>query len=100
VNTYTLGNQFITAIAMDKEGNFVITYEYWLNDSVQFEIFAQRFNRKGKAIGEEFQVNTYTHSTQGCSDIVMDETGNFVIAWSSYGQDGSGYGIFAKIFKK
>ena len=27
----------------------------------------------------------------------MDSSGNFVIAWISYGQDGSGYGIFAEV---
>ena len=26
----------------------------------------------------------------------MDSSGDFVIAWDSYGQDGSGYGIYAQ----
>jgi hypothetical protein len=41
--------------------------------------------------GSEFQVNTYTTATQrtlSSEAVAADGSGNFVIAWQSYGQDG------------
>ena len=100
VNTYTNADQIGPAIAMDKIGNFVITWQSYGQDGSLDGIFAQRFNKKGKALGSEFQVNTYTANFQDFSAIAIDEKGNFVITWESYGQDGSDDGIFAKMFKK
>ena len=48
--------------------------------------------------GREFQVNTETASSQTLPSIAMDDAGNFVVAWQSYNQDGSGYGIFAQMY--
>ena len=50
--------------------------------------------------GKEFKVNTYTDDRQREPAIAMDKRGNFVITWMSRDQDGSGYGIFARRFKK
>ena len=48
--------------------------------------------------GEEFQVNTYIKGDQSEPSIAMDSEGNFVIAWTSWEQDGSGPGVFAQRF--
>jgi hypothetical protein len=42
--------------------------------------------------GTEFQVNTYTTRSQFVSSVAADGAGNFVVAWTSDGQDGSGDG--------
>src|SRR5260370_33549011 len=47
-------------------------------------------------MGGEFQVNTYTAGNTMYSTAAMDATGNFTITWSSYGQDGSGWGVYAQ----
>ncbi len=54
-------------------------------------------------IGAEFQVNTYTNGNQNSSPIPAQSVtalsnGDFVVAWDSDGQDGSGKGAFAQIF--
>ncbi|MFC1786538.1 hypothetical protein ACFLY8_00675, partial [Halobacteriota archaeon] len=49
-------------------------------------------------IGSEFQVNTYTYDQQSYPSAAMDADGNFVITWTSYGQDGSGSGIYAQMY--
>jgi hypothetical protein len=100
VNTYTKSNQYDPAIAMDEKGNFVITWASWLQDGSDWGVFAQRFNSKGQPISTEFQVNTYTKWYQWHPAIAMDRKGRFVIAWSSEGQDGSSYGVFAQRFNK
>ncbi len=48
--------------------------------------------------GAEFQVNTHTANDQKSAGITMDRGGNFVVVWSSYLQDGSSNGIFARRF--
>ena len=48
--------------------------------------------------GAEFQVNTHTANEQKNAAIAMDEAGGFVVVWSSYLQDGSSNGIFARLF--
>src|SRR5580765_2090522 len=48
------------------------------------------------ARADDFQVNTYTYYAQQFPDICSDSSGNFVVVWQSYYQDGSGWGIFAR----
>ncbi|MDB5273211.1 MAG: hypothetical protein JWO58_1578 [Chitinophagaceae bacterium] len=48
------------------------------------------------ANGSEFQVNTYTSNDQVGPTVAQDANGNFVVTWSSDGQDGSNSGIYAQ----
>ena len=98
VNTHVDNWQSNPTIAMDKKGNFVIAWHSDKQDSSYYGIFAQRFSKKGKPLGSEFQVNTYTKNQQWFAAIAMDEKGNFIIVWASEKQDGSNYGIFAQRF--
>jgi hypothetical protein len=49
-------------------------------------------------IGPEFRVNTYTAGDQAYPAVAMNSSGNFVVAWESSGQDGSGLGLYAQRF--
>jgi hypothetical protein len=60
------------------------------------EIFAQRYDSTGEAIGDEFQVNTYIEADQKRPAVAMGQGRKFVTTWQSYGQDGSGYGVFGR----
>src|SRR5262245_2925772 len=46
--------------------------------------------------GAEFQVNTYTTERRNLPSVASDNAGNFVVVWSSYGQDGAGDGVFGQ----
>jgi hypothetical protein len=96
VNTYTTGNQSKPSIAMDSAGDFVITWYSNLQDGNGTGIYAQRYNAAGVVQGAEFKVNTYTTGAQASPNIAMDNSGNFIISWDSYGQDGSGNGVYAQ----
>jgi len=96
VNTYTTGTQRNSSVAMDAAGNFVIAWESDVQDGSNYGIYARRYNAAGVAQGNEFKVNTYTTGNQRSSSVAMDATGDFVIVWQSYGQDGSNEGIFAQ----
>src|SRR5687767_8247546 len=46
--------------------------------------------------GPEFRVNSVTASDQFQPSVAADAEGNFVVAWRSFGQDGSGSGVYAR----
>src|SRR5262245_10755479 len=48
------------------------------------------------AVGSDFQVNTFTTSSQYLPEVGLDNDGDFVVVWQSDGQDGSLYGVFAR----
>jgi VCBS repeat-containing protein len=94
VNTATLGNQSFATGTMDADGDFVIS---WTSaDGINTDVFAQRYNASGGKIGGEFRVNSTTANTQSFATVAVDAAGDFVVAWSSYGQDGSKWGVFAQ----
>ncbi len=96
VNTYTAGNQESPSVAMDSAGDFVIAWQSQEEDGDGYGIYAQRYNPTGITQGSEFLVNTYTTGTQESPSVAMDSSGDFVIAWQSYYEDGSLYGIYAQ----
>ncbi len=96
VNTYTSSYQLYSTVAIDADGDFVVTWSSFDQDGSGYGVYAQRYNTAGVAQGEEFQVNTYTTGSQQYSSVAMDASGDFVVAWSSYAQDGSGFGVYAQ----
>jgi hypothetical protein len=96
VNTTTANGQVFSAVAMDADGDFVITWQSYLQDGSGWGIYAQRYNAAGVAVGSEFRVNTTTSNWQNVPAVAMDSDGDFVITWQSYGLDGSGYGVYAQ----
>jgi hypothetical protein len=94
VNGATLSDQLGPSLAFDSAGNFVVA---WMSqDGSGYGIFGQRYRSSGAPLGGEFRVNTFTALRQGLPSVACDPAGNFVIAWESYGQDGSSYGVFAQ----
>jgi hypothetical protein len=96
VNTFTAGRQFYSSVAMDSDGDFVVTWDSEYQDGSSRGIYAQRFDKTGAPLGVEFRVNTFTTNTQLQPSIAMDSDGNFVITWSSISQDESSWGIYAQ----
>ena len=96
VNTYTTNRQINPAVAMDTDGDFVVTWESYGQDGSDRGIYAQRYNASGVAQGSEFRINTYTSNQQRNASIAMDADGDFVVTWQSDGQDGGGDGIYGQ----
>ena len=94
VNTYTTNHQFHAVPAMDDDGDFVVTWISKYQDGSAYGIYAQRYSASGAPQGTEFRANTYTFSDQAYPSVAMDADGDFVIAWSSYLQDGSHWGAY------
>jgi len=100
VNSYTTSSQSGSAIAAAADGSFVVVWSgYGSGDASLFGIFGQRYDSAALRVGTEFQVNTYTTGPQGRPRVAVSEAGQFVVTWQSVGEDGNGYGIFARAFK-
>jgi hypothetical protein len=96
VNTYTTGDQDDPAIAVDASGDFVVVWTSGGQDGDAKGVFGQRYNALGARAGGEFQVNTHTTADQQNPAVAIDGSGDFVVAWESAGQDGSGVGVFGR----
>ena len=98
VNTHTTASQARPSVAIAPDGNFVVVWDSVGQDGSYLGIFGQRFAASGTPLGGEFQVNSYTTGRQYNPSVSGDDTGNFVVVWESYGQDGDRSGIFAQRF--
>ena len=102
VNTFTLGDQLDSAAVANRlTGDFVIVWSSVSQDGSGLGIYGQRFSgATGAAAGNEFKVNTTTSGDQSDAAIGINRfTSEFVVTWTSAGQDGSGNGIYAQQFK-
>ena len=96
INTTTTGNQHYSSVAMDADGDYVVTWSSENQDSGGWGIYAQRYNASGVAQDDEFRINTTTASDQQYSRIAIDGSGDFVVTWSSNNQDGGGWGVYGR----
>ncbi|MEH1966423.1 beta strand repeat-containing protein [Nostoc sp.] len=99
VNTYNSNDQKNPVVAIDTDGDFVISWSSYGQDASYDAIYARRYNSAGVAQGDEFQVNTFTTNYQSNPTIAIAKDNNFVISWQSINQDGSGDGIYARLYK-
>ena len=98
VNTTLTDGQLRPTAAMDRTGNFIVTWQSRGQDSDDYAVIAQRYNADGTPDGGEFRVNTSQTNKQWRPTLAMAESGEFVIAWESENQDGDGWGIYAQRF--
>jgi hypothetical protein len=96
VNTTTSGFQQFPAIAMNGSGEYVVAWTSDTQDGSGQAVYAQRFSAAGVKQGTEFRVNVTTAGDQQFPSVAVDDSGNFVIAWQSAAQDGSGFGVYSR----
>ncbi len=94
VNSYTTGRQYgRPTVATDAEGFFVVLWDSvgsYGSDTSETSIQGQLYDISGAAVGNQFQVNTYTTGKQELPAVSsLDASGNFVVVWQSLGSDGS-----------
>ena len=108
VNITTAGDQDHSTVSLSDSGLFVIAWESPQNGSDD-DIFSRVFNADGSpyvdanGVGSpltgERPVNQTTAGDQRYADVVMNMSGSeYVVTWQSSGQDGSGWGVYARSF--
>lgn len=98
VNSFETGNQSASEMTLLENGNVVVT---WVSDGQDGDgngIYARVFAPDGSAVSEEIAVNSYTTGAQQEPLITTLAGGDFLISWTSQGQDGSTSGVYAQRF--
>ncbi len=96
VNTTTEGDQTDSAGTFLADGGFVVVWASGDQDDSGYGVYGQLFDSEGETVGDEFQVNTHTFSNQEAPTVSPLADGGFVVAWESYGQDGSQEGVYGQ----
>ena len=99
MNTFTTNAQRYPSVSVANGSlDFVVVWQSNLQDGSSYGAFGQRYAGSGPVLGPEFRINTYTTANQGHAgpSVAVDPSGNYVVTWSSYGQDGDGFGVFAQ----
>ncbi|WP_236638373.1 hypothetical protein [Mangrovicoccus ximenensis] len=101
VNGVTAGQQSDPKVAVLEDGRFVVV---WYDASASEpggngqSIQGQLYGSDGSRIDGPFLVNEASGLTQNGPEIAALPGGGFRVVWSSNGQDGSGYGVYARDF--
>jgi len=100
VNATVNPAQIRSDVAMDDAGNFVVVWQSDGQDGAGWGIYGQRFDASGNRLGPEFRINDYTPADQVAPQVAMDADGDFAVVWSSFYQDGSGYGVYGRRYSR
>ena len=99
VNATTAGDQMYPDVAITGGGNFAVVWQSNSgSDADGNGVYMQVYDYNRSVVTSEFQVNTTTAGNQQEPRIAADHNGNFIVVWSSYGQDGDAYGIYGRIY--
>ena len=80
-NSYTLNDQKEPAIATTNNNTIIVWASH--HDGSFSGVFGQLFNADGTKSGSEFQVNTYTPSSQERADVASANNGEFFVVFQS-----------------
>ena len=98
VNSYTTYHQTFPAVAAADNGNFVVVWQSQFQDGLEYGIHAQLYDSDGALLGGEFQVNSYSTSSQVRPGVAATADGAFMVTWAGQGPDTAGTGIQARWF--
>jgi len=98
VNTTTASDQIDPSVAGLNDGGFVVVWESAGQDGGGLGIFGQRYDSSGAKVGGELAVNTTTALDQNNTKVAVLSNGDFVVVWESTGQDGSGAGVYGRVY--
>ena len=82
VNTFTRDHQRHPSVAADADGDYVVTWQSYQQEELDWNIFAQRYASNGVPQGPEFRVNQNTGTYNTVPSVAMDSDGDFVVAWT------------------
>jgi len=98
VNDYAVSNQDYPDVAVARDGAFVVVWHSAFQDGSGYGVYQRRYDANDSPLTGETQVNTSTANSQWYPRIAMDGLGGYLIAWQSDVQDGSGRGVYARLY--
>lgn len=101
VNTSEIGDQWAPSVAMDDSGNFLVAWDQKdsVFTSVEWGVYAQRYNNTGQPDGGELLVNTSPEAgVQHQVDVSMAGDGRAIAVWHTEASEDSD-AIYGQRFK-
>ena len=98
VNEENKGKQRFPAVSASDAG-YVVAWESEGQDGDGYGVVARLLGKDGLPVGSEFQVNSHTKGAQRWP-AVAPLGAHFLVTWTSEGQDGSGRGVYARLFDR
>lgn len=90
------GAGFYFDVATQAQGYFVIVWSREGLDGDGFGVILRRYDTQDAAVGTDRVVNQHLLGDQFDCRIAADARGGLFVIWTSYGQDGSGGGVYAR----
>ncbi len=98
VSDGSLAIQSPNDVAIDRSGNFSVTWTGMVPATNQWDVFIRRYNSNGVAPYAQWRVNMFTTGMQEYGRIAMNANGEAVVVWQSYNQDGSEWSVHGQRF--
>jgi Ca2+-binding RTX toxin-like protein len=96
--TTTTGLQSNPAVVALGNGFVAVWSSETLAGDSNYGIAGQRFDNTGAKVGPEFHVNTTTAGDQSLPQVARLAGGGFVVVWQDSAADGSGQGVYARVY--
>ena len=96
INSTTASDQYYPASTALSDGGYIVTWASYGQDGSNWGVYAQRYTSAGVATGGETLINSYTSGPQQNPAISALNDGGYVVAWSSFSQDGDLWGVYAQ----
>ncbi len=98
INTYTNDCQWFGDVETFADNSFIVVWNSWQQDGDKGGVYLQKFNSDAQKTGSEKKVNETTTFCQWLPCIKKLNEDKIAVVWSSWKQDGSREGIFARFF--
>lgn len=99
VPTVKTNSQLQPAVAAFPGGGHVVVWASYAQDGSHYGIYMRRYDANGAPVDAVVKVNTATAGAQSDPDVATLGKRDFVVVWTSDGQDLSGGGIYAQRFR-
>ncbi|MCB9378348.1 MAG: hypothetical protein H6511_06240 [Holophagales bacterium] len=86
------------SVDAESDGGFVVAWQATLLATGDRQVRIQRYDAAGVSAGGELPLNSTPTGDQVSPAVAAQPGGRFVGVWSSFGQDGSSWGIFGQRF--
>jgi hypothetical protein len=95
VNTVTEGSAGLPSVEADLNGNFTIAWQEYKDATDGFNVWAQRYDTKGVAVGAAFRIHDWVKGDQTEPSVTYLPDGALVITYTTAGEDEEGTAIKA-----
>lgn len=98
VNQFDERVQDLPEISIDGHGVYVLVWQSFPSRFIDQGIYGRRLSPDGHFLGDEFRISQEVEAYQDFPAVAGLPDGGFLATWETLGQDGSGFGIYARRF--